>query len=77
MPVITETIYVNKSGDAQLTLSSNYLEETVILEISSPIQDFRPTYLELPATDLEPLIQHLSAIYAELVVETQEGPQNN
>ncbi len=73
MPVITETIYVNKSGDVQLTLSGNYLEETVILEISSPIQDFLPTHLELPAADLEPLIQHLAAIYAELV--TPEGPE--
>ena len=30
-------------------------------------------YMEMPAQDLEHLIQHLAAIYAELV--TPEGPE--
>jgi hypothetical protein len=72
MPVITETIYLNKQGDTQLTISSNFLEETVVLTLSSPIQDFIPLQMEFPAEDLEHFIQHLAAVYAELV--TPEGP---
>jgi hypothetical protein len=73
MPVKQETVYLSKEEQSQLTISSNFLEETVIFTISSPTQDFRPVYLELPAEDLEALIQHLSAIYAELVLP--EGPE--
>ena len=72
MPVKQETVYLSKEEESQLTISSNFLEESVIFTISSPTQDFRPVYLELPAEDLEELIQHLAAIYAELV--TPEGP---
>jgi len=72
-----ETVYLSKTEDSQLTLTSNFLEESVILTISSPTQEFRPLYHELPAEDLETLIQHLSAIYAELVLEAQEGPTND
>jgi len=72
-----ETVYLSKDENSQLTLTSNFLEESVIITISSPTQDFRPLYHELPASDLDTLIQHLAAIYAELVVETEEGPQNN
>ncbi len=72
-----ETVYLSKDENSQLTISSNFLEESVILTISSPTQDFRPLYHELPAEDLDTLIQHLAAVYAELVVEAQEGPQNN
>ena len=72
MPVKQTTTYLSKEEESQLTISSNFLEESVIFTISSPTQDFRPVYLELPAEDLEELIQHLAAIYAELV--TPEGP---
>jgi hypothetical protein len=72
MPVKTETVYLSRDEEAQLTISSNFLEESVIFTISSPVQSFRPVYLELPAEDLEALIQHLAAVYAELV--TPEGP---
>jgi hypothetical protein len=75
MPVKTETVYLSKDEQAQLTISSNFLEETVILTISSPVQDFRPVYLELPAEDLELVIQHLAAIYAELVTPLGPEPQ--
>jgi len=77
MPVKQTTTYLSKEEDCQLTISSNFLEESVILTLSSPQQDFRPIYLELPAEDLSELIQHLAAIYAEIVVETEQGPQNN
>jgi hypothetical protein len=73
MPVKTETVYLSKDEEAQLTISSNFLEETVIFTISSPTQQFRPLYLELPAEDLETLVQHLAAVYAELVLP--EGPE--
>jgi hypothetical protein len=73
MPVKTETVYLSRDEEAQLTISSNFLEETVILTISSPTQNWRPVYLELPSEDLESLCQHLAAIYAELV--TPEGPE--
>ncbi len=72
-----ETVYLSKTEETQLTLTSNFLEESVILTISSPTQEFRPLYHELPAEDLETLCQHLSAIYAELVLEAQEGPTND
>jgi len=72
-----ETVYLSKDENSQLTLSSNFLEESVILTISSPIQDFIPMHMEIPAEDLEHLIQNLAAIYAEIVVETEEGPKNN
>ena len=65
MPVKTETVYLSRDEEAQLTISSNFLEESVILTISSPVQSFRPVYLELPSEDLESLCQHLAAIYAE------------
>jgi hypothetical protein len=77
MPVKTETIYLSREEESQLTLTSNFLEESVIFTISSPTQQFREVYLELPAEDLSELIQHLSAIYAELVLETEEGPKND
>ena len=77
MPVKTETVYLSREEESQLTLTSNSLEESVIFTISSPTQQFREVYLELPAEDLSELIQHLSAIYAEIVLETEQGPQNN
>jgi hypothetical protein len=73
MPVKQTTTYLSREEESQLTISSNFLEESVILTISSPTQEFRPVYLELPAEDLEELIQHLSAIYAELLLP--EGPE--
>ena len=73
MPVKQTTTYLSKEEDCQLTISSNFLEESVILTLSSPTQEFRPIYLELPATDLEELIQHLAAVYAELTLP--EGPE--
>jgi hypothetical protein len=75
MPVKTETVYLSKDEEAQLTISSNFLEETVILTISSPTQNWRPVYLELPSEDLELVIQHLAAIYAELVTPLGPEPQ--
>ena len=77
MPVKQETIYLSREEESQLTLTSNFLEESVIFTISSPTQQFREVYLELPAEDLSELIQHLSAIYAELVLESEEGPKND
>ena len=74
MPVKQTTTYLSKEEDCQLTISSNFLEESVILTLSSPTQDFRPIYLELPTEDLETLIQHLAAVYAELVLP--EGSTN-
>ena len=73
MPVKTETIYLSREEESQLTLTSNFLEESVIFTISSPTQQFREVYLELPAEDLQDLLQHLAAIYAELVLP--EGPE--
>lgn len=73
MPVKQTTTYLSREEESQLTISSNFLEESVILTISSPTQEFRPVYLELPSEDLETLIQHLAAIYAELVLP--EGPE--
>jgi hypothetical protein len=75
MPVKTETIYLSREEESQLTLTSNFLEESVIFTISSPTQQFREVYLELPAEDLQDLLQHLAAIYAELILP--EGPENN
>ena len=75
MPVKQTTTYLSKDEDCQLTISSNFLEESVILTLSSPTQDFRPIYLELPSEDLETLVQHLASVYAELVLP--EGPENN
>jgi hypothetical protein len=77
MPVKTETIYLSREEESQLTLTSNFLEESVIFTISSPTQQFREVYLELPAEDLSELIQHLSAIYAELVLPEGPEPQMN
>jgi hypothetical protein len=56
MPVKQTTTYLSKDEDCQLTISSNFLEESVILTLSSPVQDWRPIYLELPAEDLETLV---------------------
>jgi hypothetical protein len=75
MPVKTETVYLSREEESQLTISSNFLEESVVLTISSPTQQFREVYLELPVEDLETLIQHLASVYAELVLP--EGPENN
>ena len=75
MPVKQTTTYLSKDEDCQLTISSNFLEESVILTLSSPTQDFKSLYLELPAEDLETLCQHLASVYAELVLP--EGPENN
>jgi len=77
MPVKQTTTYLSKNEDCQLTISSNFLEESVILTLSSPQQDFRPIYLELPAEDLETLIQHLAAVYAELALPEGPEPQMN
>jgi hypothetical protein len=77
MPVKQTTTYLSKNEDCQLTISSNFLEESVILTLSSPTQDFRPLYLELPAEDLETLIQHLAAVYAELALPEGPEPQMN
>jgi hypothetical protein len=77
MPVKQTTTYLSKNEDCQLTISSNFLEEAVILTLSSPTQDFRPIYLELPAEDLETLIQHLAAVYAELALPEGPEPQMN
>lgn len=72
MPVKNQVVYLSKDEDAQLSIESNFLEETVVLTISSPVQDWRPVYLELPAEDLSELIKHLASVYAELVMP--EGP---
>jgi hypothetical protein len=77
MPVKQTTTYLSKDEDCQLTISSNFLEESVILTLSSPVQDWRPIYLELPAEDLETLIQHLASVYAELVLPEGPEPQMN
>ena len=77
MPVKQTTTYLSKDEDCQLTISSNFLEESVILTLSSPVQDWRPIYLELPAEDLETLIQHLAAVYAELALPEGPEPQMN
>lgn len=80
MPVKQTTSFVSKDEDAQLTISSNFLEESVIFTISSPTQEFRPIYIELPVADIEPLTHQLAAIYAELTLPedaTEEGPENN
>jgi hypothetical protein len=77
MPVKQTTTYLSKDEECQLTISSNFLEESVILTLSSPTQEFRPLYLELPAEDLETLCQHLAAIYAELTLPEQPIEQLN
>jgi hypothetical protein len=77
MPVKQTTSFVSKDEDAQLTISSNFLEESVIFTISSPTQDFRPIYIELPVVDIEPLTHQLAAIYAELTPSEEHAEQLN
>lgn len=77
MPVKQTTSFVSKDEDAQLTISSNFLEESVIFTISSPTQDFRPIYIELPVVDIEPLTHQLAAIYAELTLPEEDAEQLN
>jgi len=77
MPVKQTTSFVSKDEDAQLTISSNFLEESVIFTISSPTQDFRPIYIELPVVDIEPLTHQLAAIYAELTLPEEHTEQLN
>ena len=77
MPVKQTTSFVSKDEDAQLTISSNFLEESVIFTISSPTQDFRPIYIELPVADIEPLTHELATIYAELTPAEEATEQLN